>query len=87
MKIYYRGQRKHNKRQLHISTWQVPNWFEKWFMARSAHVVNYVGSGTKWFVMELGELTPLEFTAVKDKLLIQWLCKIESGLINVEDKL
>lgn len=87
MKVYYRGQRKHGKHQLHISTWQVPNFIEKWLLARSARIVNYVGKGTKWFVMEMGETTPLEFTPVKDKLLIRWLSDIEAGRIHVDDRM
>lgn len=87
MTVYYRGMRKHGKHQLHISTWQVPTFFEKWFMARSAMVVNYVGKGTKWFLMQLGEVNPLDYTPVQDKKLIRWLSDIESGRIKYNEKL
>lgn len=87
MKIYYRGKRQHGKRQLHISTWQVPTFIEKWFLAKSPQVVNYVGTGTKWFIMQLGEINPLDYTPVKDKQMIQWLSDIESGRIKYDDKL
>lgn len=87
MKVIYRGQRKHTKHQLHISTWQVPNFIEKWLLIKSPQVVNYVGSGTKWFVMQLGEVNPLEYTPVKDPVLIQWLSDIQEGRIKYDDKL
>lgn len=76
MKVTLRGTRKHEKHQLHVSTWHEPNWFEKWLMAKSPRVVNYVGKGIKWYVMELGETAPLDYTPVTDKTLLEFLKKI-----------
>lgn len=76
MKITVRGTRKHSKHQLHVSTWQEPNWIERHILRRRPGVVNYVGKGTKWFVMEVGKRSPLDFKPVTDKVLLEMLKKI-----------
>lgn len=76
MKVTVRGMRKHSKHQLHVSTWHEPNWFEKWILAKSPGVVNYVGKGSKWFIMEMGTTTPVDFTPVTNKTLLAMLKKI-----------
>lgn len=76
MKIIYRDQKKHEGHQLHVSTWHEPNWFEKWILLKSAGVVHYVGKGTKWYVMTLGEKIPLEYTPVTNKTILKFLKEI-----------
>lgn len=79
MKVHLRGTRKHSKYQLHVSTWQTPNWFEKYFMFRKARVVDYVGAGTKWFEMRLGKKSVLNFTPVTNNILLTWLKTVRLG--------
>ncbi|HMG94334.1 MAG TPA: hypothetical protein VK589_29945 [Chryseolinea sp.] len=76
MKIFLRGTRKHSKHQLHVSTWQTPTWFEKYFMFRRSRVVEYVGAGTKWFEMTVGKRTVLNFLPITDQVLISWLATV-----------
>jgi hypothetical protein len=73
MKVYFRGMRKHSKHQMHISTWQTPNWFEKWFMFRRAKTVEYVGKGTKWFRMTLSYGAIFQYKPVTDATLLKFL--------------
>ena len=79
MKVHLRGTRKHSKYQLHVSTWQTPNWFERWILWRKPQVVEYVGKGTKWFVMTIGKKTVLEFAPVNDAVLLEWLPTVQLG--------
>ncbi len=73
MNVHIRGKRKHDKHQMHISTWHQPNWFERYIMQRRSHIVNYVGKGTKWFIMELGKKNPIEYREVKNKTILKML--------------
>lgn len=77
MKVTLRGTRQHTKHQLHVSTWHEPNWFEKWILAKSPRVVNYVGNGTKWFIMEIGTTAPLDYTPLTSKTLVEFLRNVK----------
>ena len=70
MKVYIRGKRQHSKHQLHVSTYQVPNWFEKIFMFRRSGNYEYVGKGTKWFRMTIGRKTAIQYKPVTNKHLL-----------------
>ncbi len=69
MNVQIRGTKRHDNHRMHVSTWETPNWFEKIFMFKRQRVAHYVGKGTKWYVMELGKVNPLEYRAVKSKSL------------------
>jgi len=73
MTVQIRGTKKHDKHRMHVSTWQTPNWFEWLFMFRRKSIVDYVGKGTKWFVMKVGFDAKLQYTPVKSKSLIEIL--------------
>ena len=73
MQVTNRGTRKHGKYQLHVSTWQVPNFIEKWILFKRPRVVNYVGKGTKWFIMYASPVHGLQYKPLKNKTLLKWL--------------
>ena len=77
MKVQFRGKRQHSKHQMHISTWQTPNWFEKWLLFKRPCIVNYVGKGTKWYEMRIGPRYKgfVKYISVKNKTLLEWLRK------------
>jgi hypothetical protein len=75
MTVTLRGTRKHGKYQLHVSTYHQPNWIEKWILFRRAHVVNYVGKGTKWYIMEAGKKSILDFRPVSNRTILRFLKK------------